>query len=193
MKRLILLITFVVYALTAFSQDTIKHQKFLGVEIDGTYQSFISKMRSKGFCVKSNESAIITLLNGTFTGRHVNLIVPNEKQLSRIIVKFDDRDNWYDLLNTYKYYCDQYAEKYGNPTSINEEYKGLFDGQNYIMMRKLNEGCITYNRVYSTDLGWIMVSIQGMNDFMKSKGCVFIMYSDKFNYQKQQQSYSDDL
>lgn len=127
MKRIIVLaVLFVCFSFAAFSQT--QHQTFKGIPMEGTVEQFAKKLEQKGYRrIQTKDRTII--LSGDFASYKdcgIVLIGNTEKQITKIIVLFPKADSWSMLESIYGNIKNMMIQKYGDPTSVIEEFQGLY-------------------------------------------------------------------
>lgn len=157
------------------------HLKFKGVPIDGTKELFVTRMRRKGFKHIDRRDGM-DILQGDFAGYNECYIyvatLENQDLVSRISVRFPDRDQWKYLYGDYKGLKQMLTEKYGKPYECTEKFSrySLEDDNSRMLDVKL--GNCKYISCFKADNGNISLWIE--NDDMSS--CyVVLSYTDKVN------------
>ncbi|MBR1769391.1 MAG: hypothetical protein IJ748_02940 [Bacteroidales bacterium] len=115
--KVIFLVALLFNVFNTFSQEKTNHLKFKGVEINGTLDSFTSKMKKKGFTFIGEQGGI-AMLNGDFAGyRDCTLYVftNTEGNVSSIGIYFPKVKSWMELYSNYRYIKELLMKKYGAP------------------------------------------------------------------------------
>lgn len=106
---------------------TSNHLAFKGVPIDGTLNQYVARMKKVGFKHVDTENGA-ALLRGDFAGYkdcevYVSTLAGNDI-VSYITVDFPKEDTWEYLYGDYKSLKELLIEKYGQPSSVKEEFQG---------------------------------------------------------------------
>ena len=191
MKRLIFAMMLLV-GLTATAQTG--HLTFKGVPIDGTLNSFVGKLKQKGFTLIGTEQGL-ALLKGDFAAYKgcTVLVYQHESGIvNRVGVMFPDKDTWSTLYNDYSNLKDMLTQKYGEPAKVTEEFQGYVspytdddDKMHSVRMDRCKYICDFF-----TDNGIIELRISHSG---YSKCCVVLVYMDAENEKKVQDSAIEDL
>ena len=124
MKKIFAMSMLLLFATVVFAQE---HLSFKGVAIDGTLNSYVTKMRAKGFSSISSTNGI-ALLKGDFAAHKSCTIVvatmQNKDLVSRIGVMFPEQEQWQYLYGDYSELKNLLTIKYGEPTNCIEEFQG---------------------------------------------------------------------
>ncbi len=145
MKRFLLFLSFVCVVALASAQE--QPMKFLGINMNCTMNTFVNKLKGKGFVQDSNTNDPSTVfMKGTFAGEHVKLEIraASKTHLVYIVVVNFNRSTNY----TYPALKEKLIEKYGEDF---KEYNGLKEEDKYAkfvtdyMVWKLNTDETTKN------------------------------------------------
>ncbi len=100
MKRLLLALLLFSAALSCAAQT--QPMKFMGVNLNCTMTTFVSKMKGKGFSQDPNSRDNIIYMKGMFAGERVRLEVhnaPKTKLIASVLVRFNHSTSYsYDIL-----------------------------------------------------------------------------------------------
>ena len=197
MKRNVLfaLITAVLFCCftTAVGQNDNEHLKFKGVSIDGTLNSFVNKLKAKGFTYVGKQDGV-TLLGGDFAS-YKNCLVgittyQGKDLVCKVVVIFPNKDTWSALSNNYFTLKELLTQKYGEPTTIIEEFQGYEPDSDYSKMHKVKFDECKYGSVFETDNGFIELIITHID----IDTCfVMLSYTDKINSETITDSAIEDL
>lgn len=189
MKKLIFAI--ILLAGLAASAQT-EHLTFKGVPIDGNLNSFVSKLKQKGFSLLHSESGT-AVLNGDFAAYKNCMVGVYEHEsgiVNRIAVMFPNKDTWARLYGDYSNLKEMLTEKYGEPTSIEEFEQMSYDMNDNSKMHEVRMGRCRYISDWETNNGTIELRI----DHQLSIGCmVILIYADAENDAKVRSKAIDDL
>ena len=193
MKRIITLGLAMMLALAATAQNG--HLTFKGVPIDGTLKEFVGKLKQKGLTHIGTEQGI-ALLKGEFAahkGCSIAVIAHESGEVYRVGVMFPEQETWLRLYNDYSSIKEMLTQKYGEPTTVVEEFQsysgGKYDDDNTRMHYVKFDKC-RYVTDFTTESGTIEVRI----DHNDSLECyVVLIYEDTTNGDKVRSSAIDDL
>lgn len=182
MKKIIVLMScFVFITFTALSEVTVEgksttHLKFMGIEMNGSSNSFAQKLKKKGLIAKSVSSDDL-LMTGKFAGYSRCIFYAKENRagnISRAMVSLPVYESWADLYNCYNRFKNMLTEKYGDPEC--DENEGLPSSaiNSMIMLMQLKMGGCHFISTYTTSEGWIRL-------LMNKEGGVDILYVDDIN------------
>lgn len=190
MKKTIIILM-VLVGMTATAQTG--HLTFKGIPIDGTLNTFVSKLKQKGFNQIGIEQGV-AILKGEFASFKGCMIAVSQHEsgiVNRVAVIFPERDTWSGLYSDYSTLKQLLTHKYGEPSDIIEEFQGYttpLDDNDKIFRVKLDK--CKYICDFTTDYGVIELKISH-NDI---SGCfVTLLYIDAENESKVQSSAIDDL
>lgn len=102
MKKLLILFM-TVMALTVNAKTT-QHIQFMGVPLNGTVKSFVTKMQNKGFTIDTKFDDGNIMMRGTFTNRDIELFIfgtPESKQVYKVVIYYPKKETWKALKNDY--------------------------------------------------------------------------------------------
>ncbi len=193
MKRIITLGMAMMIAIATMAQTG--HLTFKGVPIDGTLNKFVSKLKQKGLTHIGTEQGI-AIFKGEFAahkGCSIAAIAHESGEVYRVGVMFPEQDTWLRLYNDYSSIKDMLNQKYGEPTSVVEEFQsdsgGKYDDDNTRMHYVKFDKC-RYVTDFTTESGTIEVRIDH-NDELECY--VVLIYEDTTNGDKVRSSAIDDL
>ena len=171
------------------------HLTFKGVPIDGTLTEFVGKLKQKGLTHLGTEQGV-ALFNGEFAARKgcsIAAIAHESGNVYRVGVIFPEQDTWLRLYNDYSSLKEMLTQKYGEPTSVVEEFQSYGGGQNdddNMKMHYVKYDKCRYIVDFSTEIGTIELRIDH-NDMLKCY--VVLIYEDTTNGDKVRSSAIDDL
>lgn len=193
MKKVFLLLAVLALNLSIAAQE---HLAFKGIPIDGTRQSFVKKLKEKGFSYMGEEDGIV-MLTGDFAGYKNCLIGVNtlkDKDLvSYVAVIFPFRDTWTQLMSDYNAYKKLLTEKYGEPSDEEEHFNDRYtesSESNSLKMHALHSGEYVWYTEFTTELGRIELTIASLD---YDKASVVLRYYDKINTENVKSAIIDDL
>ena len=179
--------------LTASAQTG--HLTFKGVPIDGTLTEFVGKLKQKGLTHLGTEQGV-ALLKGEFAahkGCSIAAIAHESGDVYRVGVIFPEQDTWLRLYNDYSSLKEMLTQKYGEPTSVVEEFQSYSGGRNDDDNTKMHY--VKYDKCryvvdFTTEIGTIELRIDH-NDMLECY--VVLIYEDTTNGDKVRSSAIDDL
>ena len=179
MKKIFSTIFAILLAICSFAQE---HLTFKGVPIDGTLNSYVAKMKAKGFSYLGSSSGV-AMLKGDFAAHKSCTILvatmQNKDLVSRIAVIFPEHDQWQYLFGDYSELKELLTIKYGEPTDCVEEFQGYSQPKtDSDKIFKVQYDECKYGSIFTTQKGEIQLSID--HDGVSS--CfVKLLYIDKIN------------
>ena len=157
------------------------HLKFKGVPIDGTLKEFTTRMKRKGFKSVGSDDGL-EILQGDFAAFKECVIyvstLDNKDLVSRISVAFPKEETWEYLYGDYKHLKELLTEKYGQPSSVTEEFQERYIDDDNDRMHAVKMDKCKYETRFKTDNGEIVLWIEH-----ESVVSCFVMltYKDKVN------------
>lgn len=192
-----LVASFLFITITTFSsaqtQQEPLHMEFMGVPIDGTLNSFVSKMKERGFISIGTENGV-AMLRGDFASYKdciVGVSTLKKKDLvSNVIVIFPESKTWESLSGNYFHLKELLTEKYGEPSETIEEFESTQPRDDNDKMHAVGMNRCIYHSVFKTENGSIKLSIAN-DSFVASY--VALAYYDKANSETIRQEAIKDL
>jgi hypothetical protein len=124
---------------------TTQAQYVNGVKIDGTVQSVVAQLKTKGFTLDSYSPEGFATMKGTFAGNNVELYVfvtPISKKVWKVVIYFPTVSNWYSIKNDYLEVVEVIKDKYGSPEKSFDFFsKPYYEGDGYEMTAVTMEKC----------------------------------------------------
>ena len=165
------------------------HIKFMGIDVNGTYESFRDSLEAKGFIYMSSFETLYKFY-GKFANEIVTLNVlvsQKTKTVCKVFVIFPEKEGWNDLKKDYFSKKEMYKSKY--PMDRDYEFFSFpyEDGDGYEMRAVAREKC-TYISFFLAMGGYITVEID-------KTARVKVVYEDKDNIkiaQKELEQYAID-
>lgn len=192
MKKLFIVLICVTLFCSVNAQE--QHLSFKGVPINGTLKEYTNAMVKAGFKSEGITKDGISLLSGDFAGYKGCIIgvstLTNCDVVNRIAVLFPEKETWATLVYDYENLKSMLTKKYGAPDFNREEFTTYTGDNNGLKMHALNDDQVVWITSFSTELGDIELSIVGG---AYCKGHVRLMYFDKVNSDRVEQSAMDDL
>lgn len=174
MKKLFFAILLCVISISVSAQE---HLTFKGIPIDGNLNSFVEKLKAKGFSqiVVNSDGA---MMEGEFGGNICKTgiyVTRTSKKVHTVIVQVAESNSWFTLESTYNEYKSSLATKYGKGVSIEMFSSPYEEGDGYEMSALRLSKC-HYSTRFKTSKGEIFLYISDTNG-----GSVLLSYSDKAN------------
>ena len=197
MKQIIITVLCAFATLCGYAQEKSGHLLFKGVPIDGTVNSFVQKMKQKGFTTVTNDGQA-AMMNGAFAGyKNCNVAIYRaiEKDLVfRVAVFFETEKQWSMLERTYFALKEMLIKKYGKPSFCIEEFDSYSQPKDdMIKMLYAEQDKCKYGTEYETDEGSIILNIAHVKVEYKDFCYVTLVYTDNKNFSAAEKSASDDL
>lgn len=197
MKQVIITVLCAFAALCGYAQEKSGHLLFKGVPIDGTVNSFVQKMKQKGFTLEGNGEQT-AIMKGAFAGQKnckVGIFRTVEKDLVfRVAVLFEAEKQWFMLEKTYLFLKEMLTKKYGKPSFSIEEFDSYSQPKDDMMkMLYAEQDRCKYGTKYETDEGVISLNISHMKIEYEDICRVVLVYTDNKNFSAAEESASDDL
>jgi len=151
------------------------HIKFMGIDVNGTYESFRDSLEAKGFIYMSSFETLHKFY-GKFANEIVTLNVlasPKTKTVCKVIVLFPEKEKWNELKRDYFSKKEMYNSKY----PMDREYEFFSspyeDGDGYEMRAVEREKC-RYISFFFAMGGHITIEIE-------KSARVKVVYEDRDN------------
>lgn len=161
MKKIILSLMVALMTLTSFAQTESPHLTFKGVPIDGNYNSFVTKLKQKGF---KQDLSDRRMFRGTFAGYSDCKIVAQydtDKDLVYGVgVIFQDTNSWQILYTNYSSLKKMLTVKYGEPFSEIEEFQRPYSADDdNSKIHEVKMGRSNFKTVFANEKGQIILEI----------------------------------
>lgn len=190
MRHLLLtiLLTFVVGICSAENE----HMKFKGIPIEGSLQTFTTKLKAKGYTPIGIQDGV-SLLTGEFAGYKkctIGAIADQSGMIFKVSVIFPDMDKWAELEICYSNIKSMLTEKYGKPSICEESFNDSYGRDDASKMYGVQFDKYKYYSVFGSELGTIKLEI-----FHNGVTSCYVMlsYFDYANQSKLRQQIMDDL
>ena len=195
MKAIITSIVLTLLTIVSSGQSQIKeHLIFKGIAIDGTLNSFVSKLKQSGLTLKESKESV-AILEGDFAGYKDCIIgvssLKGKDLVHKVVVFFPYRTTWSALSTNYYNLRKLLSEKYGEPTIVTEQFseKDFALDDNMKMLQVQFDNC-KYKAVWSLEKGEIQLLI----DHSDSRECfVTLVYFDNLNSEEIRNNAKGDL
>lgn len=134
MKKIILVLAFLCAAFASPAQT--QPMKFMGISLNCTISTFVSKLKGKGFVQDVNNSHENTIImKGVFAGEKTKLVI-NGATKTHLVCQVEV---WFNLSSTYTY--EVLKEKLQTKYGAGVEHKNLKEDEGYI---KYSTDCIIW-------------------------------------------------
>lgn len=172
MTRIILFLSFLLFTINLQATG---HIKFMGIEVNGNYESFRDSLEARGFKYMSSFETLHKYY-GKFANEIVILNVlatPKTHTVCKVIVLFSEKADWSDLKRDYFTKKEMYKSKY----PLDRDYEFFSypyeDGDGYEMRAVAREKC-RYISFYLAMGGHITVEID-------KEAKIKVVYEDREN------------
>ncbi len=194
MKKIIILLTFLSITISSFAQESNEHLKFKGIPINGTLNSFVAKLKQKGFTHITTSDGV-AMLSGDFAAYKDCTIgavaLKNRDLVCKVAVIFSSRETWSSLENNYLSLKQMLTKKYGEPSDCVETFQSHYQPENdNDKMHELKMDRCKYYTIFETEKGSIELRLAHQS---VSECYVVLSYFDAINQQAVMSDAMDDL
>lgn len=190
MKHLLtsLLLFFAVGICSAQSE----HMKFKGIPMEGSLNSFVDKLKSKGYTYLGQQEGI-ALLQGEFAATK-NCIISvvrfsDKDQVNMVVVLLPGQKSWSSFISDYNTFKNLLTEKYGIP-NVTESFSDQEPTSDFLKFHALlNDEC-HYLSEFTTENGRIQLTM-GKKDY--DEASIILRYIDNANVSETRKKIMDDL
>ena len=172
MKRCLL---FLMLMLVITNIRAIGHIKFMGIELDGTFEDFKDSIEAKGFKYMSSYESLHKFY-GKFANEIVTLEIlasPKSKTVFKVIVYFPEKEEWSNLKNDYFEKKEMYKSKYPMDRDYEFFSSPYEDGDGYEMRAVARDKCRYVSFFFATG-GYIAIEID-------KSAKIKVVYEDREN------------
>ncbi|MEE3483941.1 MAG: hypothetical protein VZQ98_06430 [Bacteroidales bacterium] len=188
MRKLLSTFIFALMTMVTFAQG--EHMTFKGIPLQGPLNTFIQKLKDKGF-THMEQTKDGALLKGKFATYNDCLVfVYTEKSnVSSVVVLFPEQETWNAITNRYYTLKEMLTEKYGMPETIERfsDEEPISDFLRFYAL--LKDECI-YKSEFKTKNGSIVLTMKKV-DYRTAS--VIIKYNDNINEEESRKTMMDDL
>lgn len=194
MKKIFFILTFMCASLMVFAQENNEHLTFKGVPVDGTLNSFVTKLKQKGFThIGTNDG--VAMFNGDFAAYKnctIGAVSLKDKDLvCKVAVIFPSHDTWSALENNYLSLKQMLTKKYGKPSDCVETFQSYSHPKDdSSKMHELRMDRCKYYTVFETEKGSIELQLAHQS---VSTCYVVLSYFDAINLETVMSDAMDDL
>lgn len=189
MKNVLLTIAFAFFASLSIAQN---HMTFKGIPIDGTLNSFVQKLKAKGYTYVTTQDGM-ALLTGEFAATKGCTIVvsrfSDRDQVNLVGVIFPEEKTWSKISSTYFTLKRLLTEKYGEPDSI-EFFSDDEPCDDFLKFHALLGDECHYTSEFSEDNGKIQLTMAKQS---YNSASVILKYIDDANAKETRKKIMDDL
>lgn len=190
MKQLIFTILLLLNVAICSAQTT--HMKFKGIPMVGTLNSFVQKLKGKGFTYLGQQDGM-AFLKGEFAatkGCTVGVARFSDRdQVNLVAVIFPEEETWNGIMKSYYSLKDMLTEKYGNPESV-EDFTDREPSSDFLKFHALlNDEC-NYISEFPCEGGKIQLTMK-KQDY--NSAAVILRYIDKANTDETRKKIMDEL
>ena len=189
MKRLLL---FMLLSVCMLCSAQTNHMKFKGIPMEGTLNSFVQKLKQKGYTSLGQENGV-ALLKGEFaTVKECTIGVSrfsDRDQVNMVGVFFPEDENWNEITSRYYSLKEMLTQKYGEPKCV-EEFSNHEPSTDFLRFHAILDGECNYVSEFSCTDGRIQLTM--MKASYKSAS-VLLRYIDKENSEESRKKMMDDL
>lgn len=178
----------------ASAQQASEHMTFKGIPINGTLNSFVNKLKLKGYNYIDTDNGI-ALLSGDFASYKrctIGVVSSKEKDLViKVAVIFPSYNCWAPIENNYLTLKEMLTKKYGEPSECIETFQAHSqpDDDN-TKMGYLGLNQCKYLTVFETKNGTIVLELANKG---YTEGNVILSYYDAENQKTVMSDAMDDL
>ena len=184
--------TILMSAIVAVSSAQTTHMKFKGIPMEGTLNSFVQKLKDKGFTYLGHQDGM-ALLKGEFAatkGCTVGVARFSDRdQVNLVAVIFPEEETWNGITKSYYGLKDMLTEKYGNPESI-EEFSDREPSDDFLKFHALLRDECNFISEFACEGGKIQLTMK-KQDY--NSAAVILRYIDKANADETRKKVLDDL
>ena len=177
-------------SMVCMSQTT--HMKFKGIPMGGTLNSFVQKLKDKGFSYLGQQDGM-AILKGEFAatkGCTVGVARFSDRdQVNLVAVIFPEEETWNSITKSYFNLKDMLTEKYGTPESI-EEFSGREPSSDFLKFHALVQDECNFISEFTCEGGKIQLTMKKQN---YNTAAVILRYIDNANANETRKKVMDDL
>ena len=189
MKQLILSLLLAVCTVCTAQTN---HMKFKGIPIEGTLNSFVQKLKDKGFTFVGQQDGT-AILKGEFAATKGCTIgvarFSDRDQVNLVAVIFPEEDSWTRITKSYFMLKEMLTEKYGTPECI-EQFSDSEPSSDLLKFHALLDDECHYISEFFCENGKIQLT---MSKQSYNTAAVILRYIDKANADETRKKVMDDL
>ena len=188
MRRYLFIILLMISAACSAQNN---HMKFKGIPMDGTLQSFTSKLKAQGYTSLLTLNGVATLKGefAVYKNCTIKAIADQSGMICKVTVSIPKMDKWSELESCYKDFKSMLTDKYGRPTQCVEEFQRPQTDDDFTKLHALKTDGCKYYSIFTCDNGEIQLEMT-----YKNFNChVVLSYFDNANQAKLKKQIMDDL
>lgn len=192
MRRLLSIIVLTIFCIFCFAQES-SHLKFKGIPIDGKLDSFVQKLKNKGYTYVGTKDGMSVLKGEFATTKGCTIGVArfsHRDQVNTVVVMFPEMKTWSTIYNTYLEYKEMLTEKYGEPDCVEEFAEGTSVHDDWFKFHAVLRDECNYVSTFKTDNGNIVLTMMKMD---YNTASVVIKYIDKANAEETRRKVMEEL
>lgn len=187
----IIIISLLLAVCTVCSAQT-NHMKFKGIPIDGTLNSFVQKLKDKGYTFIEQKDGV-AILEGEFAATKGCTICvarfSDRDQVNIVAVIFPEEETWNGITKVYYTLKDMLKEKYGTPECI-EEFSDREPSSDFLKFLAILKDECHYMSEFSCENGMIQLTMIKLD---YNTASVALKYIDNANADETRKKIMDDL
>ena len=188
MKRLFYILATAIMAVSAMAEG---HMKFKDVEIDGTYDAFLSALTKHG-CMTIQNAEGASVSRGNFAGVEMTIIPQTTSQTKKVygvVASTDTQKEWGSINAQYSELKSLLTKRYGNGQWLSNKKEGYCISEKY----KIERGNIQSAILFETESGKIIMYMHRTTPQDIETGTLVVWYIDNANYEIWMQEANLDL
>lgn len=189
-KQLLMLIITLFISMGAMAQTN--HMKFKGIPIEGTLNSFVQKLKDKGYTSLGQKDGTAILKGEFATTKDCTIAVmsfSDRDQVRLVGVFFPEDETWNEIIGRYNFLKEMLTEKYGKPDCV-EEFRDREPMNDFLRFHALiNDEC-NYLSEFTCENGRIQLTMK-KSDY--NSAAVILRYIDNENADETRKKIMDDL
>ena len=176
MKKLLILVIFLIGSISFANAQNSDHFTFKGIPINGSVSNFGNQLVADGFT---------KIATNTYRGKFlrndsvVTLVGDDNNMIWRVAAIMANTDTWSTLEASFDNYVNLYCEKYGAPANLSKEFTTYTGDDSGLKMYALDDGECQYYAIWNLAQGSIEVRIVKGNKY--NTGCIRVVYTDNVN------------
>lgn len=176
-----------VVAVDTLTRGETTHQRFKGVEINGTEAEFMAELYANGFSDGAQPTSVGGWYNGLFAGYKVKakvLTTPITKTVYGIRSQLEPKPRFEDAYLDFATFLGHLKGVYGKPVTEIQRFQDPYTKGDGYSIRALKEGKATFMAGWNTGPGSVVITITATQD---GWACLAITYTDNQNIMKEEE------
>ena len=187
-RKLFYTLLTLIFSINLLHSQAVKHAEFLGIQINGSLESFTLQLENKGF-TKKHIFKNSAYYHGKFTDQYIDLYIQSESsKVYAVSVIFKEKDGWVPLVREYDLYKSKLIEKYGEPNEVEEKFEYPYENSSGLSLSAIKEGKCHFRNVFINENATGMIALE-----INETAQVIIRYIDIKNYHEISKDVFDDL